>query len=111
MNKYHARKVQLGGLTFDSQAEAARWQELELLQRAGVISALRFHPRYVLQEAFTAAGGEHIRELSYEADSEYVEQGRMVTEDVKGVVTQEFAIKRKLFLRRYPGRELRIVKV
>ena len=37
MNKYHAIKTTVDGITFDSRAEARRYRELKLLERAGVI--------------------------------------------------------------------------
>lgn len=41
MPKYHNRKTVLDGLTFDSAAEAARWRELTLLEKAGHIRDLQ----------------------------------------------------------------------
>ena len=38
--KYHNIKTVINGERFDSKKEAARWQELLLLQRAGKISRL-----------------------------------------------------------------------
>jgi hypothetical protein len=57
LGKYHSRKVRFDGLNFDSQAEADRWAELRLLERAGEIESLRAHPRWVLQPAFTGQNG------------------------------------------------------
>ena len=37
MNKYGAKKAQRGPITFDSQKEAARYDQLVLLERAGEI--------------------------------------------------------------------------
>jgi len=85
----------------DSKVEAARWAELRMLERAGVITGLRFHPRYVLP------GG-----VVYEGDSEYVDADRqLVCEDVKGKtapLTSAFKIKARLFRERYPDIQLRI---
>ena len=39
--KYGNKKTQFAGLTFDSKAEARRYGELQLLERAGLISNLR----------------------------------------------------------------------
>ena len=83
----------------DSRVEAVRWTELRLLESAGQISDLRFHPRYEL-----AAG------VIYEGDSSYTENGQRVCEDVKGFSTQAFKIKAKLFRNAYPEIELRIIK-
>ena len=54
-NKYRNRQVVLNGLKFDSQKEAARWQELQLLERDGQISELR---RQVTYELLPSNGNE-----------------------------------------------------
>lgn len=99
-SKYNNKRTPTDAGMADSQVEAARWAELRLMERAGQITALRFHPRYDLP------GG-----VRYEGDSEYVEGGRVVCEDVKGrtaPLTQAFRIMAKLFRATYPDIELRI---
>jgi hypothetical protein len=103
--------TQAHGLSFDSKAEARRYDQLLLLQRAGAISELVVHPVYELQEAFRLPSGEAVRAISYEGDFEYIEAGQVVVEDVKGMETEVFKLKRKLFWRLYPDHELRLVKV
>ncbi len=83
MSKYHARKVHVDGLAFDSQAEAGRYAELQLLARAGEIADLRVHPSWVLQPGFQGPDGQRVRPITFEADFAYVEHGRLVVEDVK----------------------------
>jgi len=109
-NKYNARRVTMDGYTFDSQAEAARYAELKLLQAAGAIAALEVHPRFELQPAFTDRAGQQWRPIHYEADFAYLEDGQRVIEDVKGAETQVFRLKRKMFLRCYPALDLRIIR-
>jgi len=113
-NKYNARKVKDDGYTFDSKAEHRRYCELKLLQAAGEISSLRVHPKYELMPGFTDWTGKRQRNISYIADFEYLEQPSMnlVVEDVKSkpTMTPVFRLKKKLFLKAYPGFELRIVK-
>lgn len=48
MNKYGARKVSLGGQTFDSEREFNRWCELSLLQRGKAISDLKRQVKFEL---------------------------------------------------------------
>ncbi len=110
MNKYHARKTTIDGITFDSKAESDRYLELKIAQSAGAISDLRVHPVYTLQDAFYHRG-KKIQPIRYEADFEYIEIEKVVVEDTKGFQTVEFRIKRKMFLYRYPEYELRIVEV
>lgn len=105
-NKYHARKTLLDGIWFDSKAEAQRYGELKLMKRAGEIERLRLQPRYLLQEAFRAASdGLRYRKIEYVGDFEYWDRQsqRLICEDVKGVRTDVYRVKRKMFLARYPG--------
>lgn len=108
-NKYHNRPTDIGGQRFDSRAEARRYDELKLLEMAGAITDLTVHPRYEIQGQFKRDGAL-IRAIYYEGDFSYTENGRHVCEDVKGVETEAFKLKRKLFWKRYPGVELRIIK-
>ena len=109
-NKYNARKVNRDGYVFDSQREANRYSELRVLERAGEIGALEVHPRYILQEAFDDAWGTHYRPIHYVGDFVYWENGDHIVEDVKGVETQVFKIKRKLFAKRYPNYKLIVTR-
>jgi hypothetical protein len=43
-HKYNARKVELDGYSFDSQAEARYYQQLKLRQKAGEICEIVVHP-------------------------------------------------------------------
>lgn len=108
--KYHARRVTVDGLTFDSQAEYYDWIRLRDRQDHGEISGLRLQPVYVLQAAFTYRG-KRISAITYRADFEYTEDGQLVAHDTKGVETPVFRLKAKLFMARYPNIELRVVKV
>lgn len=106
MSKYHAKKTTRmmpnGKLrTFDSQKEAARYDELAALLRAGKISDLRLQPEYTLQEAFVDSTGEPFRAVKYKADFTYVLDGVRVVEDVKGVKTKDYELKRKLVRDRF----------
>ncbi len=105
MNKYHARKWELGGMTFDSQKEARRWQELRYLLRAGVISCLERQTPFELIPAQKDESGKLLeRAVTYRADFTYRdEHGNYIVEDVKSEATRtrEYIIKRKLMLRVY----------
>jgi hypothetical protein len=109
-HKYRAEKCAIDGRTFASKAEARRYRELSLLAKAGQIFALQCQPRFVLHDAFFHAG-KRIRAIVYYGDFSYQDMhGRRVVEDVKGLETPMFKLKYKLFLKRYPNIELRIVK-
>jgi len=109
MNKYNARKTTIDGIEFDSKREAERYQELLLLERAGQIEALSVHPMFTLINGFEYRGKAE-RPIRYEGDFQYIENGEIVLEDVKGVRTKEFMLKQKLFKLRYPTIDFRIVK-
>lgn len=47
MTKYNNTTVRVDGRLFDSKREAARWQELKLLERAGEITELERQVEYV----------------------------------------------------------------
>uniref|UniRef100_A0A6H1ZZJ4 DUF1064 domain-containing protein n=1 Tax=viral metagenome TaxID=1070528 RepID=A0A6H1ZZJ4_9ZZZZ len=108
-HKYHAKATEVDGHRFASKAEAQRWGELRLLLRDGQITALRLQPRFILQEAF-ARDGVKVRAVTYVADFEYFENGKRVVEDVKGMEVEPFPTKWRLFLKRYPDIDARIVK-
>ena len=111
-NKYNAKKCIVNGIAFDSRKEAYRYQELLLLLRAGVIQDLQRQVKFVLipsqYETYERNGkngnrlqdGKRLveRECSYVADFVYTENGKLVVEDVKGLRTKNYIIKRKLML-------------
>lgn len=100
MTKYHSRKVTLDGHTFDSKAEAKRYCELKLLERAGAIRGLNIQPRFELQEPFMCDGKKY-RKIEYIADFSYYKGSQMIVEDVKGMKTDVYKLKKKLFLKQY----------
>ena len=102
-SKYHNRKTK----GFDSAKEWRRNQELETLQRAGEISELNRQVPFVLMPSYTIAdettkqGFRTIREIRYIADFTYrLKNGKRIIEDVKGMQTDVFKIKRKLLERK-----------
>ncbi len=107
--KYRNKKTTIDDIAFASKGEANRYCELKLLERAGLISDLQLQPKFELQPKFKK-DGKTIRAINYIADFQYIENGQIVVEDFKGVITKEFAIKKKMFEYRYRDLELRIVK-
>lgn len=90
-SKYGAQKTTVDGIEFDSKAEARRYGELRLLERAGKIKNLERQVRYDLEVNGVKIG-------FYKADFRYWDQSRseQIVEDVKGMRTPVFAIKAKL---------------
>jgi hypothetical protein len=84
--------------TFDSQKEARRYDELMRLYQAGTIQGLRLQQDFTLIEGYVAASGEVVRAIRYKADFVYLRDGERIVEDVKGVKTKEYSMKKKLML-------------
>lgn len=99
-NKYHSSKARCGqGHVHDSKKEACRCDELHLLRSLGEISELEVQKKYVLIPSQKIGGRVAERECSYVADFDYLDRdGTHVVEDVKGLRTKEYIIKRKLML-------------
>jgi hypothetical protein len=93
-NKYGAVKTEANGRRFDSGREAARAQELELLQKAREIYCLCYQVRIEVAENIT-----------YVADFCYMDKTfKVVCEDVKSEFTRKlptYRMKRKLFKSKY----------
>ena len=82
MTKYRNQPTFVDGQRFDSKKEAKRYAYLKLLERAGEISDLELQPQY----RFMYEGKLF---MTYVADFRYVENGKVVVEDVKSPVTRQ----------------------
>ncbi len=108
MSKYNNKKVQVDMRVFDSVLEAKRYRQLALLERAKAIKNLQLQVPFLLQEKFKK-NGKIYKEIKYIADFVYEENGKTVVEDTKGVKTDVFKMKQKLFERKYPDLSIKIV--
>ena len=98
-NKYGAEKTMVDNISFDSKAEAKRYEVLKLLRITGEVTWFHRQPSFLL------TGG-----IRYRPDFIIQNQsGQLWVEDVKGHPTKDFIIKSKLFRAEYPGLELRII--
>lgn len=88
-HKYHAIPTELDGIRFASRRESRRYADLRLLEKARQITGLTLQPKFELM-----VNGHLI--CKYVADFQYVEHGRVVVEDAKGVHTSTYLLKRKL---------------
>lgn len=109
MNKYKNKKVIVDDYIFDSIQESKRYKELKILLKSGKIHNLELQPHFLLQESFKK-NGKTYRKIEYVADFMYIENGKTIVEDVKGLQTDVFKIKHKLFEKKYKDLELRIIK-
>ena len=90
-NKYGAETTAVDNIKFDSKAEARRYGELKLLERAREIFDLQIHPRYKI-----FISSHFICDV--ELDFAYIDRrdGRRHHEDVKGKDTPMSKLKRKM---------------
>lgn len=101
-HKYNAQKVVVEDKTFDSKKEADYYLYLRSLLAQGRIKSIELQPKFILQPSFTHQDKKH-RAITYKADFKVVHtDGTVEVIDVKGVRTQAYQIKKKLFLFKYP---------
>ena len=101
-SKYSNEKTVIDGKRFDSKKEARRYCELISLQRAGHIRNLECQKRFELIPAQKDSTGKVIEhKCVYVADFCYEMDGEVIVEDVKGMKTDVYIIKRKLMLYKY----------
>ena len=111
MNKYGAKKTTCAsGHSHDSKREAARCIELHLLQICGEISDLDVHPKYEFFIDYKPVKMRNGHTAGYTADFEYIEGGKLIWEDVKGMIVRDFPLRSALFRHLNPDIELRITK-
>ncbi len=108
--KYKNTKVEKDGHKFDSKKEAARYLELALLERAGVISDLELQPVYKIStgKATDPFTGRKMAARKYTADFRYRENGKTIVEEIKSPGTAgetAYRLRRQLFVEQY-GREV-----
>lgn len=96
MNKYNNKKIK----GYDSKKEYIRSLELKSLQSKGIISELREQVKFVLLPSqYDIVNGKKVcieRACSYIADFVYIKNGKQIVEDVKGMRTDVYKIKKKL---------------
>lgn len=112
-SKYNATKTIVDGIAFDSRKEARRFKELSHLAAIGEITDLQLQVPYELIPAYKEPDTVGIRggkirgktierAVIYKADFQYKDKdGRLIVEDVKGMKTPEYVLKRKLMLWRW----------
>lgn len=87
-HKYRAKPAVIDGIKFPSTKQGQRYSQLRLLERAGQIKDLE------LEEPFDISING-VRCFRYRADFSYTENGKRVIEDVKGVRTPVYRLKKK----------------
>lgn len=106
-NKYHNKKFQKDGMTWDSKKEYYRYKQLKYLEKEGKIRDLLCQVQFPLLPSQKVDGRVVERPVRYIADFTYYEpidgydwdKGfQFVVEDAKGFKTPEYRIKKKMML-------------
>jgi hypothetical protein len=98
VRKYRNVPTVVDGVRFASRKEARRYGELKLLERAGVISNLEVQPKIKLEVAGRRILYRSGRQATYRGDFRYLENGRYVVEDTKGMRTRDYKLKDAILL-------------
>lgn len=122
-NKYHSSKVTYDGFVFDSRLEGARYLYLRNLEQKGVIQDLQMQVEYEILPRQSKQIIKHLktkdkivekpleRPVKYKCDFQYMYNGELVVEDVKGssfAMSRDFPIRKKLMLYMH-GIEVRVI--
>lgn len=95
MSKYGAKKTFVEGITFDSRAEALQYVALRILENNGHITELKTQVKFDLAPSVIIQGRKR-PPMRYVADFVYMQDGKQVVEDVKGMLTPVYKLKRHL---------------
>jgi hypothetical protein len=99
-SKYKNEPTIINGHRFDSKAEASRYSALLMLAAEGKVFDIELQPRFLLQPSFNCRMKLH-KSIEYVADFKYRDEYKTVVEDVKGMQTDVYKMKRKMFLKLY----------
>jgi len=89
VSKHKNVRTKVDGIKFMSKKEAARYGQLKLLLKSGMIESLELQPRFKIEH-------NGVKICTYVADFRYVENGKIVVEDVKGQILAMYRLKKKL---------------
>lgn len=100
--KYHNKKVNYDGHTFDSIKEMNYYLKLKLLESAGKIKNLELQKEFELQPSYRLNNKTN-RKIVYRADFTYktTEDDKLHVIDVKGYRTDVYRLKKKMFEYKY----------
>ena len=102
-NKYRNKKVVYDGMTFDSKKEGLHYLELKTLENLGVISELKCQVPFLLIDT-QKINGKTYPKATYIADFTYIQDGKLIVEDVKSEITRKnpvYRLKIKMLVYKY----------
>ena len=95
--KFRNVKVEIDGIRFDSKREGARYRELKLMEKAGMIRNLKLQVVFpiIINEQLVC---KYIADFTYEEEVEFGggKSWQTIVEDVKGMKTAVYQVKKKL---------------
>ena len=96
-NKFNAVKTEIDGVVFHSRKEAARFSQLKLYEKGGLITDLRLQVPYELIPKLVI-NGKTERAIKYVADFVYYDTVHKceICEDSKGFKTDVYKLKYRL---------------
>lgn len=96
-SKYGNKKVTINNIVFDSKREGHHYLELLAMELAGLISHLELQKVFHLADS-CIINGRKKPPLRYIADFVYMQNGKQVVADTKGMLTDVYKIKRHLMM-------------
>jgi hypothetical protein len=103
-NKFHAKKVTIDGIEFDSKRESEYYLRYKSLGNA--LAKIECHPRYTLLESFRGNDGKVERAITYKPDFRITyADGTVEVVEVKSKRTAkepDYIMRRKLFKHNNP---------
>jgi hypothetical protein len=105
-NKFHAKKVTIDGIEFDSKRESEYYRHFVDMANAGIVTKIECHPRYTLLESFRGRDGKMERAITYRPDFRLTyADGTIEVVEVKSKRTAkepDYIMRRKLFKHNNP---------
>jgi len=99
--KYNNHKIVIDGIKFDSEHEASIYADLKLLERGGLIHHLQLQVPFIVLDGYEI-NHKKIRPVKYIADFVFTnEKGNTEVWDAKGMKTEVYKLKKKMFEQRY----------
>jgi hypothetical protein len=106
-NKFHAEKVEIDNIKFDSKRESQYYRHFVDMANAGIVAKIEVHPRYILLNSFKDCNGKTERAITYKPDFRITyADGTIEVVEVKGKRTAkepDYIMRRKLFKHNNPN--------
>lgn len=109
MSKYNSKKIEYNGIKFDSKMEKDYYIYLLKLKEKGEVVNIELQPSFLLLDKFKYKD-KTIRKITYKADFKVTYKDHVEVVDIKGMMTDVFKIKRKMFLSKYNDIDFKCIR-